>query len=342
MNNAPKTILTDLFYDKIASEDTIKPDVNKGLCRGETNNKKNDNLEQKKTHLRQINPSLLQNIELAEYERKNDELRSNSEFRKCEKERHKRRYVSPDFNRRIFAGCVAERLYRLLKKVADKQPRLSINIDTSHYIYNIEIRHFLDENMYECYLANQLLPPIFKYTDNLLKYPRGILWNYVLVTMLPQFQEDKALMVNNEITTFKAEILKYLSLKFVNKGSILPSIDIPIIEGCEREARFLFKFIKLAINSIWLCAINHITNSKMTVIRFDSASSNIYTDNSFNHLVKISHSILFYDHRTNYWLYKPFNNTQCYYDDLKVVLADICKRSIDQPIENTQTIKGGV
>lgn len=323
-----KTAMIDLFYDRVtnAEEDCCVVKGSEGdPCIGETNSKKDAAKEREV--LRLHNPALLETIEMSEYERANDEFRANSETRKRVQEKLKRRYVSPDFGRRIFEGCVAERSYRVLKAVAEKQPRLPISgYDNSHPVYNTVVGLYLDESTYERYLANQLLPPIFKYSDRLYKYPRGIVWSYILTTVLREFNRDAILLVNGKRTTFKAEVLKYVSAKFVDRVTVLSDIAPPTVEGSDREAKFLSKLIKLAINSVWLCAINFVAEIPVTVTRFDSAASSVYLNaGSLNPLVKIVHSTLFYDNRSGYWLYKTPKG-RAYFDRIESVLADVANQ----------------
>ena len=318
-----KTAMIDLFYDRVTNDDGKDGDKG-GSCLEETNSKKDTARERE--ILRLHNPALLETIEMSEYERANDEFRSKSESRKRALEKLKRRYVSPDFGRRIFEACVAERSYRVLKRVAEKQPRLPVSgHNNSHPVYNTVVGLYIDESTYERYLANQLLPPIFKYTDRLYKYPRGIVWSYVLVTVLREFNRDAMLLVNGKRTTFKAEVLKYVSAKFVDRVGVLSDIAPPTVEGPDREAKFLSKLIKLAINSVWLCAVNFVAETPVTVTRFDSAAASVYLNSSLKPLVKIVHSTLFYDNRSGYWLYKTAKG-RAYFDRIESILADVASQ----------------
>lgn len=320
-----KTAMIDLFYDKVANDEDVDENYEKNvpICE-ETNIQKTG--EQRQC-LQLHNPTLLETIEMAEYERANDAFRTKTESRKQSQEKLKCRFVSPDYGRRIFEACISERYYSAFKRAVKNVPRLPRipeGNNNSHPVYNTVVKLLLDECLYERYLTNQLLPSIFKYTDELYKYPRGIIWSYVLVTILREFNRDAILLVNGKRTTFKAEVLKYVTAKFVDGVNFLSDIPSnPVVEGPAREANFLKKFIKLAVNSIWLCAINFVIGTAVTVKRFDSAHTSVYVnEDSLRKRVKIVNSTLFYDNRSGYWLYKTPKGG-AYFDQIESILANV-------------------
>lgn len=324
VHEVSQDVLIDIFYDTITPADEEEEEMDEDLPVVPPHATNDD----KKSHLRTVNPELYEFIIRKEYERAHDETKRTKAQMNELRDKMLPKRISPAALQRMFNALQSERCYAAVKRLANTLPCGKVQGDEGHPVTNISMECYFDPVLFERYIGCQILPTVTKHIDSALVHSRYSIMAYAFVVTGTKCT-DVSVEYAGKHATFKSVLFNLLNGIHIKRDhTVIENFATPpsvICNSNEQAAKLLKKVWQASKNAAYLIAINYSTETEARVTRFDSAANNLMShDVTGSPVLRLdSESDFFYDNRHGGgWLY-TVNNT-CHYDTLIERVLD-CK-----------------